>query len=481
MLFLITLSGEIPLKSRISRNRMLRILVRNIRDALERNGYPEPRFRIVDAKILVEINGDALEILSRVFGIHKVSSVSKIVFRDLSELVEKIVPKYIDLVRDRKFAVRVKRTGKHSFTSMDVEREVGAKLKPYSAGVDLENPDIEVKLEIYGNEAYLIEKDLKGPGGLPLGSEGSALTLFSGGFDSPVAAWLTAKRGVYIDFLHLYMGSAGSTYNAFLVAKKLVEKWLFGYKPRFILIDFSEVVKSILEKIEHRYRQVVLRSLMYITAEKIASKMGYKAIVTGESIGQASSQTLRNLTAIEVATELHIPILRPLLGFDKEEIIGISRKLGLYELSSRVAEVCILARRGVVTSTKPTVIKELIAQFSNEISKAIDSVRIYDIISTDPSSIIESMVEIDFIPENSVLIDVRERNKFISDKLPGAIHISDVDSEMKSKLIDKNLVFYCDSGYLSSIVAKEFRKFGYRAFSISRNTALKCLRNRLSG
>ncbi|MEM1555727.1 MAG: tRNA 4-thiouridine(8) synthase ThiI, partial [Desulfurococcaceae archaeon] len=92
MLFLITLSGEIPLKSRISRNRMLRILVRNIRDALERNGYPEPRFRIVDAKVLVEINGDALEILSRVFGIHKVSSVSKIVFRDLSELVEKIVP-----------------------------------------------------------------------------------------------------------------------------------------------------------------------------------------------------------------------------------------------------------------------------------------------------------------------------------------------------------------------------------------------------
>jgi len=164
--------------------------------------------------------------------------------------------------------VRVKRSGQHKFTSLDVARKVGELLKPYSAGVDLENPEVTVELEVRGSVAYLYTRTIRGPGGLPVGVEGKALVLFSGGFDSPVAAWFTAKRGVKVDFLHYYMGSTLSTYYAFQVAKELAFKWLYGYQPVFILVDFTDIISEISRKVEWSYRQVVLRAVMYSVAEK---------------------------------------------------------------------------------------------------------------------------------------------------------------------------------------------------------------------
>jgi thiamine biosynthesis protein ThiI len=233
------------------------------------------------------------------------------------------------------------------------------------------------------------------------------------------------------------------------------------------------VISEITRRVEWSYRQVVLRALMYIVADKIAEKLNYNAIVTGESLGQASSQTLKNLSAIEKAVKLKTSILRPLLGLDKEEIIDISRRIGLYEYSSKVFEACAIAPTRVATAAN----SEEITRYINSvdlslIEKSINSLRIYDVLSTRPDDIVfASGIEIDFIPENAVLVDVRSNR---SPPIPNSIALRDIDLE---KFKDKTLVLICETGNVSYIMAKELREMGYRAFSL-KGGVKTCLRNR---
>ena len=460
--YLVTVSGELPLRSERTRPRFYRKLLENIRDMAERNGARVLESRLVEAKIWLVTDKDILSHFSRVFGVHKAGVVITYRFSDLEDLAKWIFENARSLVEGKKFAVRVKRSGKHTFTSLDVARRVGELLKPYSSGVDLENPEVTVEVEVRGSRAYLYTSTMRGPGGLPVGVEGKALVLFSGGFDSPVAAWFTAKRGVEVDFLHYYMGSALSSYYAFLVAKKLASEWLYGYRPRFMLVDFTDVILEITRKVEWSYRQVVLRSLMYVVAEKVAEKLGYPVIVTGESLGQSSSQTLKNLSAIERAVNVKIPILRPLLGLDKEEIIEYSRRIGLYEYSSKVFEACAIAPTRVTTAARSEEIARYISSLSGDIvERATSSVKIYDVLSTSPEDVVfASSIELDFIPENAVVVDVRKDR---SQKIPNSVSLSEVDLE---KLRDKTLVLVCETGSLSILMAKELRELGYKAFSL---------------
>ncbi|MEM0282641.1 MAG: THUMP domain-containing protein, partial [Desulfurococcaceae archaeon] len=243
--YLVTVAGEIPLRSNRTRPRFYRVLIENIKDAVERAGGRVVEIRIIDAKILLETNVDVEHTVARVFGVHKVGKVLEYEFRDLKELANWVSEHSRSIVQGKTFAVRVKRSGSHSFTSLDVAREIGSILKPYSAGVNLENPDVTINLEVRGSKAYLYLDSTKGPGGIPIGVEGSALVLFSGGYDSPVAAWLAAKRGIKIDFLHFLMGSTQSSYYAFNVAKFLASNWLYGYRPRFILVDLRDLILEI--------------------------------------------------------------------------------------------------------------------------------------------------------------------------------------------------------------------------------------------
>jgi thiamine biosynthesis protein ThiI len=471
--YLITVAGELPLRSKRTRPKFYRRLIDNIRDMAERSNARVLNSRIIEAKIWLTTDRDILAGLSRVFGIHRAGVVITYNFRDLDDLAEWVFKNTKSSIEGKKFAVRVKRSGKHTFTSLDVARRIGELLKPYSSGVDLENPEVLVELEVRGLTAYLYTSTVSGPGGLPIGVEGKALVLFSGGFDSPVAAWFIAKRGVEVDFLHYYLGSTLSSYYAFTVAKKLASEWLYGYRPSFILVDFTDVISEIARRVEWSYRQVVLRALMYIIADKIAEKLNYNAIVTGESLGQASSQTLKNLSAIEKAVKLKTSILRPLLGLDKEEIIDISRRIGLYEYSSKVFEACAIAPTRVVTAAN----SEEITRYINTvdlslIEKSINSLRIYDVLSTSPDDIVSaSGIEIDFIPENAVLVDVRSNR---SPPIPNSIALRDIDLE---KFKDKTLVLICETGNVSYIMAKELREMGYRAFSL-KGGVKTCLRNK---
>lgn len=464
--YLITVAGELPLKSNRTRPRFYRRLVENIRDALEREGIRLVRAEVVNAKVLVTTDVESLDVLKRVFGVYKVGRVQSYEFKDIHDLARWVAERSIETVRGKKFAVKVKRSGEHPFTSLDVAREIGSLLKPYSAGVDLENPDVVVELEVKGSKVYLYESSARGPGGLPVGVEGSALALFSGGFDSPVAAWLVAKRGVRVDFLHYILGSTQASYYAFLVAQKLSSMWLHGYSPLFIIVDFRDVVNEIVKKIEKSYRQVALRALMYAVGSRIASERGYEALVTGESIGQASSQTLHNLTSIEIAVRPNLPILRPLLGLDKEEIIDYSRRIGLYDLSSKVIETCTLAPSLVVTKTTPQEVLNLLNKIDESVlNEALSKTRVVNVLSSRPEDVLPpDEIEVDFIPTNAIVVDIRSEKYRAEYPIPGAVRFHELDLSKIPK--DTMLVLVCDTGSVSYVLAKELREKGVKAFSL---------------
>jgi thiamine biosynthesis protein ThiI len=464
--YIVTVSGEIPLRSHRTRPRFYKRLLANLTDAVERSGGRVLAARLLEAKILVETDVDALEALSRVFGVHRAGEVAVHEFKSLRDLAEWAGREARGLVSGRRFAVKVKRSGVHDFTSLDVAREVGAVLKPYSAGVDLENPEVTVEIEVRGGRAYLYKRVAEGPGGLPTGVEGRALVLFSGGFDSPVAAWLTAKRGVEVDFLHFTLGSPRATYLAFKVARELSLRWLYGYKPRFMVVDFRRVVGEVASKVEWRMRQVALRALMYKAASRVAEKEGFDAIVTGESLGQASSQTLRNLEAVEAVAKPVKPVLRPLAGLDKEEIIALSRRIGLYELSSKVPEACAIAPSRVETRATPVEVEGELAKLSQGLlDEAVSKMAVYDVLSAKPEDVIPSSdLEIDFIPEGALIVDARGWRGVEDGAIPGSIPLSKLDLEKPPG--DRVVVVVCDTGSISQVVAGMLRERGFKAFSL---------------
>lgn len=464
--YLITVAGEIPLRSVRTRPRFYRALTENIEDAVERSGGKVLNSKIIDAKILLETNTEVEHAVARVFGVHKVGKILEYEFKDLKDLAWWVCEQSKNIVRGKTFAVRVKRSGQHSFTSIDIAREVGALLKPHSSGVNLENPDVTIELEVRESKAYLYLDSTRGPGGIPTGVEGSALVLFSGGYDSPVAAWLTAKRGVRVDFLHFLMGSAQSTYFAFNVAKLLAFNWLYGYRPRFILVDFRDVILEITRKIEWRLRQVVLRAMMYVVASKFADKMGYDAIITGESIGQASSQTLKNLLAIEKAVRSSKIILRPLLSFDKEEIISLSRQIGLYDLSSKVAEACAIAPTRVETAASVKEVEEELAKIdSTTIDKVVSTHKTFDLLKTTAEeAVFLDEIEIDFIPEDALVVDIRSEGERRVNTIPNAVSFDSID--VKKLPRDKVIVLICETGGKSYFLARILREEGFKAYSL---------------
>lgn len=222
----------------------------------------------------------------------------------------------------------------HPHTKSLSSKNISAsKKRPNNFGVrvNLENPDINLFVEITAKKTFLYCEKIQGLGGMPVGTNGRALVLLSGGIDSPVAAYFTIKRGVEVDFLHFH--SFPFTGKESLEKVKQLAKILEKFQPksRVFFSPFAEIQKEIMTKTEPKLRVVLYRRMMMRIAEKLAEKENYSALITGDAIGQVASQTLENIQAIEESVS--IPVLRPLIGFDKEEIIIIARKIGTYETS----------------------------------------------------------------------------------------------------------------------------------------------------
>ena len=327
--------GELALKGK-NRLYFQNILLNRIREALAPLG--DCRCRRTHGRIFVEPAGDmeeALRRLQRVFGIVSLSPVRQLPL-DLDVIKEEALTQ-LCLARERQggtsFKVQARRPNKSfPYNSLEINQLLGAHLLQNTAGltVDVKNPDIRVVVEIR-REAYVYARMLPGPGGLPVGTGGRAVLLLSGGIDSPVAGWMTMKRGVNI--IPVYFHSPPFTGDR--TKEKVLDlcRIMAGYGGELPLhvVYFTGIQKALRLHCPEELGTVLMRRMMMRLANELARRVGAQALVSGESIGQVASQTLEALRATDAVVDL--PVFRPLIGLDKVEIIEVAQRIDTYKTS----------------------------------------------------------------------------------------------------------------------------------------------------
>jgi thiamine biosynthesis protein ThiI len=323
------------------------------------------------------------ERLGWVFGIANFAAASR-VLPDL-DLLSKSIEGEISGRRFASFAVAARRAFKtFPHTSQEINQVIGARVKLASgAKVDLSNPDLTVYIEVLPNEAFYYFEKIRGPGGLPVGVSGTVICLLSGGIDSPVAAYRMMKRGCRVVFVHFHsqpFADRTSEEKAIDLAQRLTR---YQFASRLYLVPFGETQQEVVAGVTSRFRILVYRRLMLRIAEEIARKEGAQALVTGESLGQVSSQTIENIAAIEEAATL--PILRPLVGMDKEEITEQAQQIGTYDISIIPDQDCcsMFAPRQVVTraTDKEISLAESILDLGPLVQGALSTARLVELSS----------------------------------------------------------------------------------------------------
>jgi len=469
-LALLRFSGEIGTKARATRSQFVQRLVANLRNALLAEGL-EPHIRDTHNRIFVELpEAVCASVLTRVFGIQSVSLVERRPADSIERLVDAGEELFGDRVTGKHFAVRVRRVGERSQIALlprDVERELGTRLLCRSAGVDLSNPEETVSIELIGGEAYFFSESMACHGGLPLGASGRAIALMSGGFDSGVAAWQMLRRGVRIDYAFCNLGGETHQQGVLRVAKVLADRWSYGDQPRLHAIDFGALTEEIRSRTQARYWQVLLKRVMVRAAAILVRERHASAIITGEAVGQVSSQTLPNLAVISRATTE--TILRPLIGSNKEEIIDTARLIGTYDLSKIVGEYCAMAPGRPATAAILGAIEAEEAKIDLSIVKAAVAARkIFKLRELDLDALRIPSLELDRVPAGATVIDLRSKPEYQSWHWPDALQL-DFGQALKSYAsFDRNptYVLYCEIGLKSAHLAEFMRKEGLRAFHI---------------
>ncbi len=281
-----------------------------------------------------------LEILGKVFGIAYFAP-AVVVEQDIEAIATAAI-RAIE-TRDRpfqSFRVETRRAQKaFPMNSMEVNRVIGARIQQkFGARVDLSHAELTVNIEIFDNQALIYTDRYPGPGGLPVGTGGKAVSLLSSGIDSPVASYKMIKRGVRLIFVHFHSFPYTSRASIENVERLVQVMATYQFKARLYLVPFLEYQQAITSQVPPAYRVIMYRRAMLRLAEKIALKHHADALVTGENVAQVASQTLANIRAINEVARL--PILRPLAGDDKMDIIDMARRIGTYDISIQPYEDC---------------------------------------------------------------------------------------------------------------------------------------------
>lgn len=486
MQFIIKLFPEITIKSPPVRRQMVRQLAQNLGRILRR----------LDAAVRVEREWDRIMVHSDVTDaalrerlIHQLQCIPGIAgfleaeeypLGDFDDIAARVLALVGDSLRDRTFVVRCRRTGRnHGFSSLDVERHVGAVLMAHSGarGVSMKHAEVTVHLEIRDEQLFVGKARYPGLGGFPLGGIDSVLSLMSGGFDSAVASFLTMKRGMRTHFLFFNLGGHAHEIAVKEIALYLWLRYGSSHRVLFITVPFEAVVGEILEKVEDSQMGVVLKRCMLRAAERIATGLEIPALVTGESVAQVSSQTLVNLSVIERATPMLV--LRPLIAMDKGEIIDTAMRIGTEPFSRHMPEYC-----GVISS-KPTtrarlerVEREEAGMDPAVLEAAITGRRAVNIdaVATDLKQPVEIPEAAEAGPGDTV-IDIRHpaERELPPPGVPEAqvlpIPFYELHRRFAELAPDRRYWLYCERGVMSRLHAGYLQEQGYRQAGVYRPAA----------
>jgi thiamine biosynthesis protein ThiI len=364
-------------------------------------------------------------------------------------------------IQNKSFVVRAKRSGTHTFKSTQIEQTVGGYMLAHNSTsrVDLHHPEITIRIELNNNQLNIIFHTYKGLGGFPLGTQGEILSLMSGGFDSTVASYLTMKRGLKTHFIFFNLGGIAHEIGVKQVAFYLWNKFASSHKVSFISVPFDDVVTEIFNSTSESYMGVTLKRLMLKAAEKIANDMKIDALLTGESVAQVSSQTLRNLALIDQATTKLV--LRPLSTMNKPEIMNIANEIGTRRFAETMPEYCGVISKNPVTHGSYERMEKEAAKFNYEVlDKAIEnavSISVADIIED-----INDMGQIEVISDissgNYTIIDIRQGDECIQTSCETIkIPFHQLKGQFAKLPQNKEYLFYCDKGILSQLHAQYLR------------------------
>lgn len=337
-------NGELVLKG-LNRNTFEDILIKNMKKALKEIG--EFKFTKSQSTIMVESLDeetdldDTVESLKKVFGIAALSRAA-VAQKDMDS-IKSIAVDYLDeqLSCAKTFKVEAKRSDKKfPLKSPEISRELGGYIlsKFNHLHVDVHNPDIVVTVEIRDVYAFIRGNNIKGAGGMPVGTSGRAAVLISGGIDSPVAAYMMAKRGIELVAVHF----ASPPYTSELAEMKVMEllQRVAKYSGPITtyVVPFTEIQEQIRDKCPEEFFTIIMRRFMMKISEILAQRQKCSALITGESVGQVASQTIYAIGCTDAAS--NIPVFRPCIGMDKDEIVAVSRKIDTFETSIQPYEDC---------------------------------------------------------------------------------------------------------------------------------------------
>ncbi|NVK26199.1 MAG: tRNA 4-thiouridine(8) synthase ThiI [Gammaproteobacteria bacterium] len=475
---------EINIKSRSVRRRFSKLLESNIRIIVKRL-YPSAHVIARWSDILVETKDDVtpeleaeiIEAVSRIPGVDQYNEIVEYPFVDFETAFQDVAKHWQNELVGKTFCVRVKRSGKHDFTSSDLERYIGGGLNQSveSASVSLRKPDITVKVELREDKLQVIKANHKGLGGMPLPTQEDVLSLISGGFDSGVATYHMMRRGARTHFCFFNLGGREHEIGVKQVSHAIWQRYSSSHKTKFISVNFEPVVDQILTNIDNGLMGVVLKRMMMRAAAQVADKLNIKALVTGESLGQVSSQTLTNLNVIDRVTETLI--LRPLIHIDKAEIIETSREIGTHDFAAAMPEYCGVISKKPTTRAVLSQVEETEANFDfSVLDQVVADAEIMDIrkIEDEAQQEVQEVEHVTELPTDAVVIDVRspeeeEENPLELDGLEVlAIPFFKIATKFGDLDQSKDYYLYCDKGVMSRLQALLLHEHGYKSVKVYR-------------
>ena len=456
--YLIKYASELSTKKSPTRKRMINRVYSNLHDALQYHNIKIIKGRPNWDFIFIETEEEAMDVMKNIPGIQHLAKVDVIYTLDKDEIIEKGFQFFKDSLKGKKFAVICHRKLKEKtpYSSMDIGRELGSALYYSSDGVDLTNPDIECHVEIRGEGVYYYSEKQQGLMGFPIGNTGKSITMLSGGIDSPVASYIAIKIGITPIFVYFDLGSKEQKDITFNTFKFIYEKYLPGQQIKFINVPFLETIEYI-RTLPYKYQNLLLKYFFYKVAEKLGYKYKVKAIITGEALGQVSTQTIENIVLLD--KYISFSVFRPTLFMPKLEIMSIAEKIGTLSMAYKGEEYCAIATRNVATSGRKDIFDKIINKIP--LDDILD--RIFEKIEVKSIDNLFSEENNEEVKDDKTFTIINMGDKKIED-FEGEVITIDLDDAIDNfKLWDKskNYRLHCEQGIKSEILASFMKEEGY--------------------